>query len=144
MPKGDRLTARQRKWAFEYLTTDNASQAALNAGYAHRQMGDKNMTKGVVERFLAELGDTAGAMEKTSPDALFSQCMDMAINAENDGTRARCLELAMRAKGMFVSSVEITDKTQDIEGMLTVLEAEKPQLAAVLRQELGLTQELKH
>jgi len=83
-------------------------------------------------------------MDKTSPDALFAKCLEMAKNADNDGTRARCLELAMRAKGMFVSSVEITDKTQDIEGMLTVLEAEKPQLAAVLRQELGLTQELKH
>ena len=130
MPKGDRLTARQRKWAFEYLTTDNASQAALNAGYGHRERGPENISKRIHEKFLEELGDTEGAMDKTSPDALFAKCLDMAANAENDGTRARCIELAMRAKGMFVSSVEITDKTQDIEGMLTVLEAEKPQLAA--------------
>lgn len=144
MPKGDRLTPKQRAWADEYAKTGNASQAALKAGYGHRQRGQENVAKSVMDQYWKELGVSLQDAEKLTVEHVKAGLLKEATEAENDGTRVRAWEVIGRALGAFVSSVEITDKTQDIEGMLSVLEAEKPQLAAVLRQELGLTQELKH
>lgn len=140
MPKGDRLTPKQKKWAVGYLTHGNASQAAREAGYGARERGVENISKRIHEKFLDELGDTSGALNAVTPDALFSKLMELITDAEQEGTKARGIELAMRAKGMFTDKIQVENIGQDTDQMLEALKAKDPALYEMMAQRLGATE----
>ena len=132
------LTRKQRDWAIGYLAHGNASLAARQAGYSHIQRGWDNVKKGVAEVFLEELGETSGALNAISPDALFAKLMKAIEDADQEGTRMRGLELAMRAKGMFTDKVQIEHtKTEDL---LDKLRARSPEWAELVEKQLGVTE----
>lgn len=52
---GVRLTAKQKKFADEFIKTGNATQAAIKAGYSKnsaRQMGNENLTKPYIKKYI--------------------------------------------------------------------------------------------
>lgn len=58
------VSVKQRRFLKEYLKDGNASKAAILAGYKHRQSGDENLTKPVIQQALQQLMDQEGITDK--------------------------------------------------------------------------------
>ena len=132
------LSRRQQLWAINYLTHGNASRAALEAGYGARTRGCENVAKRIHEIFLETLEETGGTFDAVSPDDLFAELLRQMRKAKQEGTKARLLELSMRAKGMFTDKIQV--EHSNAEDMLEKLRARSPEWAEMVEKQLGVTE----
>ena len=103
MSKG--LTLKQERFCSEYLQDGNASRAARAAGYSEktaRVTGPENLQKPAIQQRLAELTKDSPTLEQLTPDVIAARLWDLAEDTKQQGgTRARCLEILAKSKGML-------------------------------------------
>lgn len=76
MPKGDKLTGRQKKFVMEYLVDLNATQAAIRAGYSERtakSVGCENLTKPDIQVAIQEAQKELAKRVKITPELVLQE-----------------------------------------------------------------------
>ncbi|MDR1368118.1 MAG: terminase small subunit [Candidatus Accumulibacter sp.] len=108
------LTAKQRRFAREFLIDLNGTQAAIRAGYsprtageqAHRLLKNVQVKKAVEQARLAQ----EGRMERTA-DEVLKDIRDVAKEAREDGDRRTALrgyELEGKHLGLFEDRLKVS------------------------------------
>ena len=78
-----KLTAKQRAWANAYVECNNATEAAIVAGYSStsaRYQGYQNTTKDYVMAYVEELSETKGDIYSASVEAKKKRLLDIALD----------------------------------------------------------------
>lgn len=149
-----KLTAKQQKFADEYLVDLNATQAAIRAGYSKKTakvIGNENLTKPDIERYIAikqkeiskETGITRDRWLKELEGLSFSKLTDIIDFNDQEVTIKSQDEIPEHALGA-ISSIQIT--TTKINSKTTEQKINlklHPKLPALqtLGQALGFTTE---
>lgn len=109
------LSARQRKFAEEYIIDFNGSAAVLRAGYSHNYPDKMAYTlthhKGVMHYIDHLSRSKEAALISISPDYVIQKVTEIVTkDGAKDGDKLRGLELLARHLGMFIDRTEITGK----------------------------------
>lgn len=81
------LTPKQRKFVNEYCVDENATQAALRAGYAEdsaRQQGYENLNKTYIREAIAERMEEVAVAASVTPEMVLREWMRIAFADPND------------------------------------------------------------
>jgi phage terminase small subunit len=100
------LTAKQRRFTEEYQIDQNASQAAVRAGYSEKTaavIGAENLRKPAIAEVIAAAQKELSARSEISADMVIGELRTIALG-ESELTRdkLRALELLGKCLGMFV------------------------------------------
>ena len=105
------LTAKQQRFAEEYLIDLNATQAAIRAGYSERtarSQGQRLLTyvdiAAVIEKGRADLTERTGFAAERTVNAIGRIAYDTEVHL---GSRLKALELLGKHFGIFVTKSEV-------------------------------------
>lgn len=99
------LTSKQKRFIQEYLVDENATQAAIRAGYSRKtaaQIGYENLRKPYIKEEIAALRADIG--NEISPTRVIRNILAIrneAIAAKNYAVALRCTELIGKHIGMW-------------------------------------------
>lgn len=90
------MTARQKKFCYEYANTGNATQSAINAGYAEktaRSQGQRLLTLPSIQKMLKDLAEeyadskiaTAKEMQESLTEIIRGEFLEDVIVVEGQG-----------------------------------------------------------
>ena len=102
-----KLTEKQKKFADYYIESGNATQAAINAGYAKRsaqQMGAENLSKPVIKSYIDE------RLEKIASERIMSA--QEAVELLSSIARA---EITEQVVVTTMEGAEVVDKPPDVK-----------------------------
>ena len=102
-----KLTEKQKKFADYYIELGNATQAAINAGYAKRsaqQMGAENLSKPVIKSYIEE------RLEQIASERIMSA--QEAVELLSSIARAEITEQVVVAT---MEGAEVVDKPPDVK-----------------------------
>ena len=102
-----KLTEKQKKFADYYIELGNATQAAINAGYAKRsaqQMGAENLSKPVIKSYIDE------RLEKIASERIMSA--QEAVELLSSIARA---EITEQVVVTTMEGAEVVDKPPDVK-----------------------------
>ena len=102
-----KLTEKQKRFADYYIELGNATQAAINAGYAKRsaqQMGAENLSKPVIKSYIDE------RLEQIASERIMSA--QEAVELLSSIARAEITEQVVVAT---MEGAEVVDKTPDVK-----------------------------
>ena len=118
-----KLTHKQERFIQEYLLDDNATQAAVLAGYSPktaRSIGQENLTKPVIASKIEEIQQQRLQKLEITGELLLEEVAKIGFkNLSSDveftiHDKLSALDKLMRAKGMFVDKKEIKQVSLDI------------------------------
>jgi hypothetical protein len=140
----DTLSAREERFASEYVVDLHGTNAAIRAGYAERSahvQASRLLKRDKVQARIAELqAQRAKRLEVTVESMLrdLDELCSAAVKAGQFGPAVRAKELAGKLYGMFKDSVLVSDtaKMSD-EELFQHAAGGDPEKAAVLRKLLG-------
>ena len=142
MPKGDKLTLKQRKFVKEYIRTGNGSQAVKLAGYnvksdlSANATASDNLSKPIIQRSIAKVLDQAGLTDDRLADDL-----DYIIDRAKDSDKItvadalRGLDMSFKLKDKYPAErkqIETKNLTMTLKG--TSLQELSEQLQELLEQ----------
>lgn len=107
--KGDKLTDKQKIFVFEYLIDQNATQAAIRAGYSKKtaySQGQRLLKNVEVQKFLGQYQDNRAEKCGVTFDAIIDELKKMGfadVDAENirPTDKIKALECMSRLLGYF-------------------------------------------
>lgn len=105
------MNTKQARFADEYVVDNNATQAAIRAGYspdtAYSQ-GQRLLKHVEVARAIASKSQkVAGRLELTA-ELVLNGLMDIALNGEREANRVRSFELLGKHLSLFTDRLEVT------------------------------------
>ena len=130
-----KLTPKQAKFVNEYLIDNNATQAAIRAGYSSstaRQIGAENLTKPVIESAIETALNAQAERTQITADRVLAEIAKLAFyNPQDfigeDGQPKKIDELdadaaaaikeieVSQVSGMTISKLKLADKGQNLE-----------------------------
>lgn len=93
MPKSDKLTTKQKKFADKYLECGNATESAVYAGYSQKtayKIGSENLIKPQVQNYIAHNQEkTAKKLQLSREDMIqkFLEIHSLALTPQGDNGR---------------------------------------------------------
>ncbi len=111
------LNPRQKRFAEEYLKTNNATQAAIKAGYSEKYAAN-NTTKILnntnVQKYIQQI-DTKIAKNNIADIQEIQEFWTKVMRnvAEKTGDRLKASELLIRVSGNFQNKIEVTEKLEN-------------------------------
>lgn len=115
MPK---ITARQERFALEFVASLNATAAAIKAGYSEKtaaQIGHQLIEKPSVRARIAELQKAARERLDLTVDDVVNMLLRMAVDAQKAnqyGPAVRAVELVGKRLGAFVDRFTVETPAQ--------------------------------
>ena len=137
----EKLTAKQARFAEEFMVDMNATAAARRAGYSEKTahvQGPRLLGNVAVAARIAELQDkTAQRLEVTTDDViqmLLESYVD-ARAAKQHGPQVRAAELLGRRLGLFKDRVEVSDMARlPVEDLLKSIAGDDPEKLELARR----------
>jgi len=115
-----KLTAKQDKFCYEYMTDLNATQAAKRAGYSLKtagKIGQENLSKPAIQARLRELQAETQKRIKITIDDVVERINYIAIEGSDDSIRLKANDMLMKHLGGYSA-----DHSQKVEQNVTVYE----------------------
>lgn len=119
MKKKDKLTLKQKKFADEYIISGNATEAAIEAGYAKRaayQQGAENLKKPHIKTYIAERLEAINSAKIADQTEVLQY-----LTAVMRGTTQSAV-VVIEGEGDGFSSARLMDKTPDEKEKLKAAE----------------------
>ena len=138
------LSAKQDRFAREYLVDLNATQASIRAGYSEKtakQQGSRLLTNADVKTRINELQEATAERLDMTADKVMADLEKLcwaAVDAGQYGPAIRAKQLQGQRLGLFLNRVEIseTGRLSD-EQLIQQVAGDDKELAEKLRQRLG-------
>ncbi len=102
------LTAKQAGFVNEYLECNNATEAAIKAGYSKktaRFIGSENLTKPNISKTISERQEAAAGEADISLQWILKRIKVIAEKGENESNKLKAMDMLMKHLGAY------TDKT---------------------------------
>lgn len=104
------LTAKQQKFAEEYIVDLNATQAAIRAGYSEKtakSIGQENLTKPDLQEYIQQLMDERSKRTQITADMVLREYAKIGFSNITDYLKVAEQEVNTDAGPMMIKTVDI-------------------------------------
>ncbi len=115
--KNDKLTQKEKRFCEEILLDDNATQAAIRAGYSKRSaysIGSENLKKPKIKRYISQLKKTRNLRTQITADRVLEGLakMGFAEKGVKPGHKLKALGMLGRHLGIFDNQFNLEKQAQ--------------------------------
>lgn len=111
--ENDKLTQKQKKFSEEFVVDNNATQAAIRAGYSEKSaysIGHENLKKPKIQKYISQLTEARNLRTQVTADRILQELATMAFAKKGVKTGHK-----LKALGMLGKHVGIFDNQPNLE-----------------------------